>query len=106
VTSTFNASRLFDAATDILKAADALDDGIDAFLATVQSIGPACGDAEPIGMLLGLSTAAAEEVLVESLQSVVVGFEAVAGTVGQMAANDDQTEADNDAAAAAVGSAA
>ncbi|GAA2757561.1 hypothetical protein [Actinopolymorpha rutila] len=91
----FDPATIRSAAKDLLKAADHLDDEIDSFLNETKSIGEACGDAEPIGMLLGISCAAAEEVIVEGLASVVTGFEIFAGKLEAMAGSDERTEHGN-----------
>jgi len=102
VVSTFDVGQIRRAARDILRASDALDDEIDAFLLAVRSIGEPCGDAESIGALLGPSVASAEDTLVMSLESVVDWLEITAAEVLLMAANDAQTESDNAAAVAAM----
>jgi hypothetical protein len=103
VVSTFNLGRLGRSARDVLKAADALDDEIDAFLLAIQAIGEPCGDAESIGALLGPSIISAEDTTVMSLASVVEWLEVTAAEVLLMAANDAQTESDNADAVAAIG---
>lgn len=102
MTSTFDAKQLSGCAKDIMTTAGALDAAIDTFLGTVAAIGPTCGSREPIGMLLGAGVGAAEDTLVESLQTVVDGFERVSGSLEYMAASNAQTESDNDAAVAAI----
>jgi len=102
VTSTFDAAQISSCAQTMMTTAEALDTAIDTFLASVATIGEPCGSREPIGMLLGAGVGAAEDVLVESLQSVVDGFERVSGTLEFMAAADARTEADNNAAVAAI----
>jgi hypothetical protein len=88
----FDVEKIRTAAKDLLKVADRLDDQIDAFLDEAKSIGEACGDADPIGMLLGVSYAAAEEVVVEGLASVVMSFETHAGKLEVLATSDESTE--------------
>lgn len=102
MTSTFDAKQIAGCAADMMTTADALDTGIDTFLNSVAAIGEACGSREPIGMLLGVGILAAEDVLVESLQSIVDGFERVSGALDYMATADAQTESDNNTAVAAI----
>jgi hypothetical protein len=102
MTSTFDAAQLSSCAKAMMTAAGALDAGIDTFLASVASIGEPCGSREPIGMLLGAGIGAAEDTLVESLQSVVDGLERVSGSLEFMATADAATEAANNAAVAAI----
>jgi hypothetical protein len=102
VTSTFDAAQLGTCATAMMTAGAALDASIDTFLAAVDSIGEPSGSREPIGMLLGAGIAAATDTLVESLQTVVDGFERVSGSLEFMSAADAQTESDNNAAVAAI----
>lgn len=102
MTSTFDAKQIAGCAADMMKAADALDTGIDTFLSTFAAIGEPCGSREPIGMLLGAGILAAEDVLVASLQSVVDGFERVSGSLDYMSSADAQTKSDNNAAVAAI----
>ena len=100
--STFDVGQIRRAARDILRASDALDDEIDAFLQAVQAIGEPCGDAEAIGALLGPSVISAEDTLVMSLASVVEWLESASANLNVMADNDAQTESDNAAAVAAI----
>lgn len=102
MTSTFDATQIAGCAADMMTTADALDAGIDTFLTSVAAIGEPCGSREPIGMLLGVGILAAEDVLVESLQSIVDGFERVSRSLDYMATADAQTESDNNTAVAAI----
>ncbi len=98
----FDPKKIDAAATDIMDVAGDLDDHIDDFISKTQGIGPAFGDAEPIGMLLGVSYASAEERLIESLESVVTSLEAHAGKLHVAAANYDNTAQDSTATVEAV----
>jgi hypothetical protein len=91
----FDPDKIDTAGRDLLKTANRLDDQIDDFLTTTQGVGEPCGDAEPIGMLLGVSYAAAEEVLIEALESVVESLEAHAQKLHVAAANYANSEQDN-----------
>jgi hypothetical protein len=98
----FDPAKIDAAATELMDAAGRLDDHIDAFLTKTQDIGPPCGDAEPIGMLLGVSYAAAEEKLVEALESVVTSLEAHVQKLHVAAANYANTAQDSTATVEAV----
>jgi hypothetical protein len=99
----FDPEKIDDAARELLKAANKLDDQIDEILTTTQGIGEPCGDAEPIGMLLGVSYAAAEEVLVEALESVVGCLEAHVQKLHVAAANYANSEQDGTSTVEGVG---
>ncbi|MGW5365004.1 hypothetical protein [Actinopolymorpha pittospori] len=91
----FDSGKIDAAGSNLLKTAAQLDDQIDALLDATKRIGEPCGDAEPIGMLLGVSCAAAEEVLIQALESVVTCLEAHAQKLHVAAANYDNAELDN-----------
>ena len=98
----FDPTKIDSAATDLMDAAGRLDDHIDAFLTKTREIGPAFGDAEPIGMLLGASYAAAEETLIEALESVVTSLETHVQKLHIAAGNYANTAQDSSATVEAV----
>ncbi len=99
----FDPGQIRSAAKDLARTAGDLDQQIDDFLDETKDIGEACGDAEPIGMLLGASYAAAEEVIVEGLASVVEGFEDFAAKLEVVAGRDELGEQGNKDAVESVG---
>ncbi|WP_020577840.1 hypothetical protein [Actinopolymorpha alba] len=99
----FDPEKIRAAAKELLKTSDRLDQQIDDFLNETRGIGEPCGDAEPIGMLLGISYEAAEEVVIEGLESVVTGFEMYAGKLEAMAVRDELAEQSNQERISTVG---
>lgn len=61
-------------ATELEKVADRLDDEFDAFLNRVYDIGPAAGEAEMVGQVVGSGLDEAEVVVIEAVESVVDGL--------------------------------
>lgn len=91
----FDVEKLRSAARDLLRVAEALDDQIFAFQDETGAIGEPCGDAEPVGMLLGGSYLAGEDEVVLALDSVVEGFEIFAEDLRTLADRNAEAEQAN-----------
>lgn len=98
----FNAEQISGQAKELFRHADDLDQQIDGFIHTVEGFGKACGDREPIGMLLGIGLEAAQGVLVTNLEDVVEGYEIIAGKLAATAELDADTEEANRATTEAI----
>src|SRR5690606_30106839 len=92
----FDTGKIREVASDIRDLVDEVDTKLDGFLEETKEKGEPAGDAEPIGMLLGASYAAAEEVLVEGIESVTSGLEAFADNLDVLADSDDAGEHANE----------
>lgn len=85
--------KIRDSAKELEKTADRLDDEFDAFLNDLYGVGPAAGDAEMVGQVVGSGLDEAEVVLIEALESVVDGLHWYAESLKIMADNYEEMEA-------------
>jgi hypothetical protein len=82
-------------AKDLEKAANRLDDEFDSFLNDLYGVGPAAGEAEMIGQVVGSGLDEAEVVLIEGIESVVDGIHWFAEALEVMAENYEDAETRN-----------